>query len=287
MTKLFPPWLRVTLSSSEGLERLRKILQDCKTATVCDNALCPNRLECFTKSQLAFLALGTKCTRSCSFCNVAHAKKPLPPNQEEADNIVKAAKMLNLKHLIVTMVTRDDLPDQGANHMALIIKKAKTLLFDCSIEVLTSDFSGEKKLLDIVLTQKPHIFSHNLETVRRLSLKVRHKADYERSLFVLQEAKKSKNSLYIKSGIMVGLGESDTEVFATLKDLKIAGCDIVTIGQYLQPNPKKLPVKKFIPQEKFDLYKKMGKELGINHLFASPFTRSTYNSEEILSALKR
>jgi lipoic acid synthetase len=277
-----PSWLKKTLSCDAPVLSIDKILKDLQINTVCLEAKCPNRHECFSKKTATFMALGSFCTRKCAFCNISHNPSPLAINPREPENIAKCAKKLNLKHIVITMVTRDDLEDQGSSHMAKILEKVKEVNPLATTEVLTSDFSGNFAFLDIVLKQHPTVFNHNLETIRRLTPAIRYKAQYNKSLDLLSYAKKTALSNFVKSGIMVGLGESIEEIHQTLIDLSKAGCDIVTIGQYLQPSPKNIAVKKFYHPDEFQELKQFGENLGLK-VIAGPFIRSSYMAKELIN----
>ena len=227
--------------------------------------------------------MGKECTRSCGFCDIAFSKSPKSLEADEPSRVADSVLSLGLKHVVITMVARDDLPDGGADHLAKVIAETRRKAQDVTIEVLTSDFSGNFLALDIILAAKPEIFNHNIETVRALTPRVRHKATYDRTLSVLKYARQNgSKGLLVKSGIMVGLGESESEVFATLKDLFEVGCDIITIGQYLQPNRQKLLVKSFVAPEQFKRYEEYGYSLGIKNMYCGPFIRSSYNAREVL-----
>lgn len=274
----FPSWLHRKLPRGSTLFKTRAMLEKNQLNTVCVQAKCPNRLECYSNKTATFLALGKECTRACGFCDIDFDKNPKLPESDEAMRIAKSAKNLGLRHVVVTMVARDDLPDQGASYIAEIIGAIRSENKEATVEVLTSDFSGDEKLLDIVLDAKPEIFNHNLETVKRLSPKVRHKATYERTLSVLNYLHESGKVPFVKSGMMVGLGETTTEVKQALRDLHKAGCSIVTIGQYLQPDKHKLVVKSFVTPDRFKDYERYGQRLGIRYVYSGPFVRSSYNA---------
>ena len=245
--------------------------------TVCEEAKCPNRLECYTKKTATFLALGKECTRNCGFCDIDFSKKPKLPEEDEPERIAQSVKKLGLRHAVITMVARDDLPDQGAHHMGKIILAIRRGNPGVTIEVLTSDFSGDVKLLDIVLEQRPEIFNHNIETVRELTPRVRHKAKYDRSLNLLKAAKQSGKTTFVKSGMMLGLGETEAQVKETIKDLSLS-CDIITIGQYLQASHTKLRVKEFVHPDQFKAYEEYGQQWGVRHMYCGPLVRSSYNA---------
>jgi lipoic acid synthetase len=281
----FPSWLHRRIPTGGSAFKTNTILEKYRLNTVCEEAKCPNRMECYSKKTATFLALGKACTRNCGFCDIDFTKTPQEPEADEPERIALSVVELGLKHVVITMVARDDLPDGGSEHIAEIIKAVRRRTPNCTIEVLTSDFTGEFSSLDNVLNEHPKIFNHNLETVRDLSSRVRHKATYDRTLRVLHYAKESKKVPYIKSGIMVGLGETESQVHETLRDLSQAGCDIVTMGQYLQPNRRKLLVKAFITPEQFKSYEEYGKSVGIKEMYCGPFVRSSYNAGELQSKL--
>jgi len=274
----FPPWLRRKLPRGGQIFKTNGIIDKYRLNTVCEEAKCPNRLECYTKKTATFLALGKACTRNCGFCDIDFTKVPQAPEADEPERIADSAAELGLKHVVITMVARDDLSDQGASHIAAILRAIRAKLPTATVEVLTSDFGGDLTALDLVLSEKPEVFNHNLETVRSLTPRVRHKATYERTLSILRHAKASAASRFIKSGLMLGLGETEEEVYQTLSDLHQAGCDIITIGQYLRPSRKKLLVKTFVSPEQFEKYAAYGRSLGVPHVYAGPFIRSSYNA---------
>lgn len=275
----FPSWLHTKLPQGGEIFQTNSIVEKYRLNTVCEEAKCPNRLECYTKKTATFLALGKQCTRNCGFCDIDFSKNPKMPEADEPERIAKSVEELGLRHVVITMVARDDLPDKGARHIAKIIQAVRRLNDGVTVEVLTSDFSGDFDALDIVLSEKPEIFNHNIETVRSLSPRVRHKAEYERTLSVLKHAKDSLSTLFVKSGIMVGLGETELEVQQTILDLTNAGCGIITIGQYLQPSRNKLIVKHFVPPEQFKRYEEYGLSIGVPHMYCGPFVRSSYNAD--------
>jgi lipoyl synthase len=274
----FPSWLHRKLPAGGQIFKTNAIIDKYQLNTVCEEAKCPNRLECYTKKTATFLALGSQCTRNCGFCSIDFSKTPKAPEADEPRRIALSVRELGLKHAVITMVARDDLPDQGAGQIATIIREIRKENQDVTIEVLTSDFSGNVKLLYIVLDAHPEIFNHNIETVRALSPRVRHKAEYARTLSLLRSAKESGQTVFVKSGLMVGLGETEAQVQETLEDLARAGCDIITIGQYLQPASKKLLVKEFVHPDQFKKYEEYGLRLGVRHMYCGPFVRSSYNA---------
>lgn len=285
----FPSWLHRKLPPGGSLRQTGAILNRNRLHTVCEEAKCPNLLECWSKKTATFLVMGKACTRSCGFCDIGFSKAPPALEADEAERVADSVLEMGLKHVVITMVARDDLPDGGAAHLGAIVKAVRAKVPDATIELLTSDLCGQNDALNIVLEAEPDIFNHNIETVRELTPRVRHKATYERTLHVLRYAKghaKNKQML-VKSGLMVGLGESEGQVQQTLCDLKEAGCDIVTIGQYLQANSHKLRVKAFVPPEQFQKYEKYGYEIGISNMFCGPFVRSSYNANLVLKQARK
>ncbi len=275
----FPSWLHRPLPKGSHLWETNDVIQEKRLHTVCEEAKCPNLLECFSKKTATFLALGKECTRACGFCDIDFSQKPAPPNSKEPLEIVKSVKALGLQHVVITMVARDDLEDFGADHIKQIITTLKKEIPTCTTEVLTSDFSGNIDAWHTVLSSNLDIWNYNIETVRSLTPRVRHKASYERTLALLQFAHKNRHAtMLVKSGIMLGLGETKEEVHETLNDLKQAGCDVVTMGQYLQPNKNKLLVKAFITPQEFENYAAYGHSIGIKHMYCGPFVRSSYNA---------
>lgn len=277
----FPSWLHRNLPKGEGLFKTNAILAKHRLNTVCEEAKCPNRFECYSNKTATFLALGKECTRNCGFCDIDFSKTPKEPEIDEPLRIAHSVQELGLQHVVITMVARDDLPDGGAHHIAEIIRTVRKMCDSVSIEVLTSDFSGSSHALDIVLAEKPDVFNHNIETVRELSPRVRHKATYDRTLSVLKYVKASQQAGHLKSGIMVGLGETSAQVEQTITDLYGVGCDIITIGQYLQADQRKLLVKEFVTPEQFKRYEDFGYSLGIHKMYCGPFVRSSYNAHEV------
>ncbi|WP_338832966.1 Lipoyl synthase 2 [Moorella humiferrea] len=274
-----PPWLHKRLPSSGNIEATRQLLADLNLNTVCQSALCPNQGECFARRTATFMIMGNTCTRNCRFCAVVHGR-PEALDQDEPLRVAEAARRLGLKHVVVTSVTRDDLPDGGAGHFAATIKTLRTALPNAYIEVLTPDFQGDAGALAVVAGAKPDIFNHNVETVPRLYPEVRPQADYRRSLMVLKKIKDLDPTIYTKSGLMVGLGETADEVLQVMADLRSVGCDILTIGQYLRPSPRHLEIKEFITPETFAWYAEKGREMGFLYVASAPFVRSSYHAAE-------
>lgn len=283
----FPSYLHRKLPKGGTLWQTRDNLSQQRLVTVCEEAKCPNLPECYSKKTATFLAMGKECTRNCGFCAIDFAKTPKPLAEDEPLRLAESVKTLGLKHVVITMVARDDLSDGGAHHLADIIAKVRSINPSVTIEVLTSDFEGNTKAFDTILAAAPEIFNHNVETVRELTPRVRHKATYERSLALLRYVKEKKsNALFIKSGIMLGLGETKSQVHETLEDLRANGCDIVTIGHYLQPSMHKLRVKDFISPDQFEEFAAFGRAIGIAHVYAGPFVRSSYNASDIYDIIK-
>ncbi len=281
----FPKWLHLPMLKGENLFSTDEIIKKYKLNTVCEEAKCPNRLECYSKKTATFLLLGKECTRACGFCEIDFTKEPKPPEDDEPIRIALSVKQLGLKHVVLTMVARDDLEDGGAKHLATVIEVTRIENPNVTIEVLTSDFAGNLNAVDTVLNTSPEIFNYNIETIRRLTPSVRHKATYDRTIQILSHIKKSKKVRFVKSGLMVGLGETKEEIFKTLSDLHENGADIITIGQYLQPSKKKLSVKEFVTPEIFKLYENFAYSIGVKHIYAGPFVRSSHNAEAILKIL--
>jgi lipoic acid synthetase len=247
--------------------------------TVCEEARCPNQGECFGRRTATFMILGNLCTRDCAFCSVSSGK-PLPPDASEPPRVAQAAKDLGLRHVVVTSVTRDDLRDGGAQHFASTIRAIRTLLPQAIVEVLIPDLEGDEEALQMILQAGPHILGHNLETVPRIYPFVRPQALYERSLHLLSFAKTKGGGILTKSGLMLGLGESMEEVEGVMEDLRRASCDLLSLGQYLQPTSRQVPVQDFIPPEIFSRFEEKGRQLGFANVASAPFVRSSYHSEE-------
>ncbi len=274
-----PEWLRVKLPTGEEYKKVRNIVSDHKLHTICESGNCPNMGECWGAGTATFMILGNICTRSCGFCNVATGR-PLAVDLQEPERVAKSIQLMKIKHGVITSVDRDDLKDGGSIIWAETITKIRELNPNTTLETLIPDFKGEWDNLQRIIDVAPEIVSHNLETVRRLTKEVRIQAKYDRSLEVLKRLK--DGGMKVKSGIMLGLGETEEEVLETLQDLRNAGCEIVTIGQYLQPTPKHLPVVEFVHPDQFAKYKKAGMEMGINYIESGPLVRSSYHAEKHL-----
>ena len=283
-----PDWLRTKLPTSDGFARTRNLLDELKLHTVCESAKCPNHWECWSKGTATFMIAGDRCTRACGFCAVTTAR-PLALEADEPRRVAEATRQMRLRHIVITAVARDDLADGGAEHFRRTIETVRELNPGIVIEVLVPDFNDRDESIETVLAANPHIFNHNLETVRRLTPQVRSRATYDRSLSVLRKVKaRSGDSVYTKSGMMLGLGETEAEVTVALEDLRGAGCDTLTLGQYLQPTLKHLPVVEFIPPEVFDAYGQVARRLGFVHVASGPRVRSSYHADEFnLPSMRR
>lgn len=275
-----PEWLRLKLPTSNTFGQTRNLLDDLRLHTVCESAKCPNHWECWSKGTATFMIAGDRCTRACGFCAVTTAK-PFPLEIDEPARVAEATRRMQLKHVVITAVARDDLADGGADHFAQTIHAVRAANPGIVVEVLVPDFLDREESIDKVLEAKPQIFNHNLETVRRLTPQVRSRATYDRSLSVLAKVKtKSGGAIFTKSGIMLGLGETESELFTALEDLRAANCDILTLGQYLQPSLKHLPVAAFIPPAKFDEYGDRARQMGFVHVASGPLVRSSYHADD-------
>ncbi|MGA2554890.1 MAG: lipoyl synthase [Verrucomicrobiota bacterium] len=275
-----PGWLRFQLPVNHGFSQTRALLDELKLHTVCQSAKCPNHWECWSRSTATFMIAGDHCTRACGFCAVSTAK-PLPLETDEPARVAEAARRMNLKHVVITAVARDDLRDGGAAHFARTVEEVRRLNPRTVIEVLVPDFLDNDDAIACVLAARPHIYNHNLETVRRLTPAVRHRATYDRSLSVLAKVKARKGGAIVtKSGLMLGLGETEEELFTALADLRRAGCDVLTLGQYLQPTLRHLPVVAFISPARFAQYKSVAEQLGFLFVASGPMVRSSYHADE-------
>ncbi|WP_442601923.1 lipoyl synthase [Paenibacillus sp. KN14-4R] len=282
-----PDWLKISLRTSESFSDIKSMMRGRKLHTVCEEAKCPNIYECWSNRTATFMILGKICTRACRFCAVTTGL-PTELDLEEPEHVAISTQEMGLKHVVITSVARDDLRDEGAGMFKATIEAVRARNPLTSIEVLTPDFSGKKELLEIVLEAKPDILNHNLETVSRLSDQVRAKAKYERSLQFLRNAKDIRPEQMTKSGIMVGLGESADEVIDSMRDLRASGCNILTIGQYLQPTEKHLKVQKYYTPDEFKQFKVEGLQLGFSHVESGPLVRSSYHAhEQVEGALKQ
>lgn len=282
-----PEWLRLKLPTSDTFGQTRNLLADLRLHTVCESAKCPNHWECWSKGTATFMIAGDRCTRACNFCAVTTAK-PYALEPDEPGRVAEAARRMKLKHVVITAVARDDLGDGGAEHFRQTIEAVRAANPGIVIEVLVPDFLDRDASIDAVLSAVPEIFNHNLETVRRLTPSVRSRATYDRSLSVLAKVKaKRGDSLYTKSGLMLGLGETEEELFGALRDLRAGRCDILTLGQYLQPTLKHLPVAEFIPPAKFQEYGERARRMGFVHVASGPMVRSSYHADEVSVPFQR
>ncbi|MFM8386361.1 MAG: lipoyl synthase [Planctomycetia bacterium] len=278
------PWLRKTLPPPGTVEQVRGLMQDLQLNTVCQSARCPNLNECWSRKAATFMIMGDLCTRTCRFCTVPKGK-PLPLDGHEPEHVAEAAARLGLQHVVVTSVDRDDLDDQGAAHFAATITAIRRRLPGAVIEVLTPDFRGVMGLVDVVSDAQPAIYNHNLETVPRLYRRVRPGAGYRRSLDLLARVKQRHPRQFTKSGLMLGLGEQREELREVMHDLRGAGVDILTLGQYLRPSLDQLPVERYVPPEEFAEIGAEARALGFLSVASAPFVRSSYNAAEVYAAL--
>lgn len=278
-----PEWLRKNLDFS-SINGLTPMLRALNLNTVCESAKCPNRGECFKKSTATFMILGNVCSRNCRFCAVTEGC-PVPVDENEPEKVAEASEKLNLKHVVVTSVTRDDLPDGGAEHFAKTVKAIRNKLPGSTVEVLIPDFKGDFDALMTVINSRPDIINHNMETVPRLYPEVRPMAKYQTSLTLLHRLKEYGKGIFSKTGIMVGLGETDDEVLKVMDDLIAVSCDVLTIGQYLPPSKRHAALKEYVSPEKFDYYREMGLEKGFRFVASAPLVRSSYNAADAMNAL--
>ena len=282
-----PEWLRLRLPTENTFAKTRNLLDGLKLHTVCESAKCPNHWECWSKGTATFMIAGDRCTRACGFCAVNTAK-PLALETDEPSRVAEATRRMNLKHVVITAVARDDLADGGAEHFRQTIEAVRAANPGIVIEVLVPDFLDKDTSLEAVLSAAPEIFNHNLETVRRLTPRVRSRATSDRSLSVLRKVKaRSGEAISTKSGVMLGLGETEDELMEALEDLRRADCDILTLGQYLQPTLKHLPVVEFVPPDKFAEYKVRAEAMGFVHVASGPMVRSSYHADEVSAPLRR
>jgi lipoyl synthase len=279
--KRLPPWLKRPGSYGAPVKALEKSLADAGLHTVCAEAKCPNRGECFLRGTATFLILGRVCSRSCAFCGVAHGT-PQNIDKDEPRHVCEAVRRMGISHAVVTSVTRDDLADGGASHFAEVIRVLKQELPALTVEVLVPDFNGNREALACVCEAGPHVFNHNVETIERLYPVARPQANYRRSLEILEIAADHEVQLDVKSGVMVGLGEKEHEVLATLADIRETGCSLITIGQYLRPSHEQLPVAEFISPERFDFYRDRALAMGFTKVSSGPFIRSSYRAGEMV-----
>ena len=274
-----PEWFRLQLPTASAYFATRNLIEDLDLHTVCESARCPNHWECWSKGTATFMIAGDRCTRACGFCAV-DTRKPLALEDDEPERVAEATRRMKLKHVVITAVARDDLADGGAAHFQNVIERVRAVNPEIIIEVLTPDFLDDDAAIDTVLAARPEIFNHNLETIRRLTPEVRSVATYERSLSVLTKAKKHSPNIFTKSGLMLGLGETESELLEALTDLRATGCDLLTLGQYLQPTKKHLPVVEFIQPGRFAEHKITAESMGFIHVASGPLVRSSYHADD-------
>ncbi len=280
MNQRLPEYLKRPIIDTDKTRTVRRILKTKCLNTVCENARCPNKNECYTKNTATFLIMGSDCTRNCRYCNI-NCAKPLPLDENEPLHVAEAVKDLGLKYAVITSVTRDDLPDGGAEHFAKCIYEIRNISSDIKIEILTPDFKGNKNSLDTIIKAHPDVFNHNIETVRRVFKTSRPQGDYDCSLEVLKYVK-DNSDIITKSGLMIGLGETFEDIEETLIDLKNVGCDILTIGQYIQPSKSHLEVSKYYTPDEYDRLKLLAEKIGIKHYQIGPLVRSSYRASELI-----
>ena len=280
-----PEWLRLKLPTRSSFSETRNLLNDLNLHSVCESAKCPNHWECWSKGTATFMIAGDRCTRACKFCAVSTAK-PMPLEQDEPQRVAEATSRLGLKHVVITAVARDDIKDGGAEHFRHTINAVRAKNPGIVIEILVPDFNSQNDAIENVLSANPEIFNHNIETVRRLTPAVRSRAMYDRSLEVLAKVRQlGGKDIYTKSGLMLGLGETREEILETMDDLRKADCDILTMGQYLQPSLKHLPVDEYIKPEVFDELRVIAEEKGFQHVASGPMVRSSYHADEFSGIL--
>ena len=278
-----PEWLRVRYNQ-EAVAEVAQLLGELKLNTVCKEANCPNLGECYRKHTATFMILGSQCTRNCRFCNVTPGH-PLPPDPDEPENVAAAAKKLGLRHVVLTCPTRDDLPDGGAEQFAKTVRAIRAACPGVTVETLISDMKMDTAALDVVIEARPEVLNHNVETVQALQKAVRPQADYQRSLSVLRYCKEKAPSLLTKTGFMVGLGETEEQIGQLMDDVLAVGCDILTIGQYLQPTPEHYPLARYATPEDFARYKEMALAKGFRYVASAPLARSSYKAWEALEGV--
>lgn len=277
-----PHWLKRPLPFGDGLAKTRELMKGLRLNTVCVEARCPNLTECWSRGTATFMILGDHCTRRCGFCAVGTAK-PQPVEADEPERLAEATEHLGLRHVVITSVARDDLKDEGATHFAECITAVRKRVPQITVEVLTPDFHGKRELIEIVTKARPEVFNHNIETVARLQKRARPAARYERSLSVLRIAKELEPRSMTKSGLMLGLGETQDEIEQTLRDLRTANCDILTVGQYLRPTPEHLDVERYYTPEEFTAIGTLAESLGFKAVASGPFVRSSYFAETLFA----
>jgi lipoic acid synthetase len=278
--------LRVKAPQWERVGAVKEVLRDLGLNTVCEEASCPNIGECFQRGTATFLIMGPACTRACPYCDIDFEKQPQALDPTEPQRLAEAVRRMRLKHVVITSVNRDDLKDGGAEQFSRCLSAVRDRSPSTTIEVLIPDLCGNWEALAAILAAAPEVLNHNTETVARLYRRVRPQGDYERSLQLLGRSRQLRPEVYTKSGIMVGLGETDAEVIAVMQDLRAVDCDILTIGQYLQPSPKHLAVQEFVPPDRFQRWEEMGMKMGFLQVVSSPLTRSSYHAEEVRELMR-
>jgi lipoyl synthase len=281
-----PDWLRVKAPQWERVGSVKEILRDLNLNTVCEEASCPNIGECFSVGTATFLIMGPACTRACPYCDIDFEKKPQALDPNEPLQLAEAVRRLRLNHVVITSVNRDDLPDGGATQFVRCIEEIRKVSPQTTIELLIPDLCGNWQGLEIILSAEPEVLNHNTETIPRLYRRVRPQGDYHRSLLLLEKSKAIAPWVYAKSGIMVGLGETDAEVRQVMEDLRRVDCDILTIGQYLQPSAKHLEVKEFVTPAQFQAWQEFGESIGFLQVVSTPLTRSSYHAEQVRALMK-
>ena len=282
-----PEWLRVKAPQWQRVGSVKEILRDLSLNTVCEEASCPNIGECFQARTATFLIMGPACTRACPYCDIDFEKKPQPLDATEPIRLAEAVKRLNLNHVVITSVNRDDLPDGGASQFVRCIEETRKISPKTTIEVLIPDLCGNWDALAIILSANPEVLNHNTETIPRLYRRTRPQGDYARSLELLKRTREIVPSTYTKSGLMVGLGETDAEIRQVMEDLRAVDCDILTLGQYLQPTQKHLGVQEFVTPEQFEAWRIFGESIGFLQVVSSPLTRSSYHAEQVRELMVR
>lgn len=281
-----PDWLKVPLAGGRSYAQMKKMLRNAKLHTICEEAKCPNIVECFNRGTATFLILGEICTRNCWYCHVTSGV-PGPLNPDEPHDVAESVKTLGLNYVVITSVTRDDLPDGGANVFAKTITEIKRVNPGCKIEVLIPDFQGDEIALKTVIEAKPDVINHNIEVVKTLFPMIRPQGDYQTSLHVLQTIKTMDDSIISKSGFMVGLGETRDQIRQTMVDLREHAVDVLTIGQYLQPSKHHVPIQKYYTPEEFNEFKETALQLGFRHVESGPLVRSSYHADQLLQQIKK
>jgi lipoyl synthase len=282
-----PDWLRVKAPQWQRIGSVTEILRDLNLNTVCEEASCPNIGECFNVGTATFLIMGPACTRACPYCDIDFEKKPQPLDPSEPIRLAEAVRRLKLNHVVITSVNRDDLSDGGATQFKRCIQEIRQISPQTTIEVLIPDFCGNWEALEIIIQAAPEVLNHNTETIPRLYRRVRPQGDYQRSLSLLQRTRQLAPWMYTKSGIMVGLNETDAEIRQVMQDLRAVDCNILTIGQYLQPSQKHLDVQEFVTPAQFEAWAKFGEQIGFLQVISSPLTRSSYHAEQVRELMQR